>query len=152
MKKRTLGFTAAAALVVLLAVPFAYAQHVRGHGGPHGEPGPIMMLGHIERAREVLGLSDQQVADIKGIFEALKQQNTPYRQSLHGGMAAVAEVLLSNPNDLAAAQSILDRQTDAERTMRSNALAAASKAINVLTPDQRTRLAEHIREHASQMR
>ena len=151
MKKRTLGFSAAAALVVMLAVPFAYAQHVRGHGGPHGEHGPMMMLGHLERAKEVLGLSDQQVTDIKAIFENLKQQNAPVHESLKGGMAAVAQSLLSNPNDIAAAQAIMDRQSDAERTMKSNALVAASKAINVLTPDQRTKLSDHLKEHLAQM-
>lgn len=152
MKKRTLGFSAAAVLVVLLAVPFAYAQHVRGHGGPHGEHGPMMMLGHLDRAKQVLGLSDQQVTDIKAVFENLKQQNEPLHASLKGGMGMVAQSLLSNPNDIAAAQSILDRQSEAERTMKSNALVAASKAINVLTPDQRTKLADHMKDHLAQMR
>ena len=151
MKKRTLGFTAAGALVVLLAVPFAYAQHVRGHGDGHGEFGSAMMLGHLDRAKQVLGLSDQQVTDIKGIFENLKQQNAPYRDSLQGGMASVAQTLLNNPNDLAAAQSILDQQSQAERSMKSNALAAASKAVNVLTPEQRVKVAEHLKEHLAKM-
>ena len=151
MKKRTLGFIAAGALVVLLAVPFAYAQHVRGHGGGHGEFGSMMMLGHLDRAKEVLGLSDQQVTDIKGIFENLKQQNAPYRDSLKGGMGSVAQTLLNNPNDLAVAQSILDQQSQAERTMKSNMLAAASKALNVLTPEQRSKAAEHLKEHLAQI-
>jgi len=151
MKKRTLGFSAAGALVVLLAVPFAYAQHVRSHGGGHGEFGSMMMLGHLDRAKQVLGLSDQQVTDIKGVFENLKQQNAPYRDALKGGMASAAQTLLNDPNDLAAAQSILDQQSQAERTMKSNALAAASKALNVLTPEQRVKVAEHLKEHLAQM-
>ncbi|MEO6259886.1 MAG: periplasmic heavy metal sensor [Thermoanaerobaculia bacterium] len=155
MRKRTLGFTAAAALVVMLAVPFAYAQHMRhggGHVGAHGELGSMMMLGHLERVKQAAGLSDQQVTDIKAIFENLKQQNAPYRDSLKGGMASVAQTLLSNPNDLAAAQAILDRQSQAEQSMKSNALAAASKALNVMTPDQRIKLADHLKEHLARMR
>ena len=152
MKKRTLGLTAAGAFVVLLAVPFVYAQHVRGdHGGGHGGFGSMMMLGHLDKAKQELGLSDQQVTDIKAIFENLKQQNAPYRASLKGGMASVAQTLLNNPNDLAAAQAIVDQQSQAERTMKSNGLAAASKALNVLTPDQRAKLSDHLKARLAQM-
>jgi len=155
MKKRTWGFTAAGALVVMLAVPFAYAQHMRHRGGPggeHGEFGSVMMLGHLERVKQAAGLSDQQVADIKAIFENLKQQNAPYHDAIRGGMASVAQTLLNNPNDLAAAQAILDRQSQAEQSMKSNALAAASKALNVMTPDQRIKLADHLKDHLARMR
>src|SRR5437773_2668896 len=67
MKKRTLYLASTAILAVLIAVPFAYAQHMRAHGEHHmgaaGELGPVMMLGHLEHAKQALGLSDQQVAD-----------------------------------------------------------------------------------------
>ena len=151
MKKRTWGLTAAGALVVLLAVPFAYAQHMRGHGGGPGGLGSMMMLGHLEHAKQELGLSDQQVTDIKGIFESLKQQNAPFHDSLRGGMASVAQTLLKNPNDLVAAQAILDQQDQAERTMKSNALTAASRALNVLTADQRAKLSDHLKDHLAKM-
>lgn len=150
MKKKIFGFTAAGVLVVLLAVPFAYAQHMR-HGEGHGGFGSMMMLGHLEKAKQVLGLSDQQVTDIKAIFESLKQQNAPYRTSLKGGMASIAQTLLNNPNDVAAAQALLDQQAQTEKTMKSNALVAASKALNVLTADQRAKLSDHLKQHLAQM-
>jgi Spy/CpxP family protein refolding chaperone len=34
-----------------------------------------------------------------------------------------------------------------ERVMRTNALNAASKALSVLTPDQRTKLSTMVKEH-----
>ena len=134
MKKRTLIFSAAALVIVLAAVPFAMAQHMRGNHHGHGG----MMFG-LERAKSALGLSDQQSTDIKQIFTDLKTQNEPLRTSMHGGRQAIAQLLLANPNDIAGAQALLDKQIDTERQMKHNALAAASKALNVLTPDQRTK-------------
>jgi Spy/CpxP family protein refolding chaperone len=153
MKNRTLIFGTAALLAVLVAVPFAYAQHRRArgmamHGGPAGELGAIMMLGHLEHAREALGLSDQQVADIKGIFKSLHEQNAAYHEQLHDGVKSIAETLLANPNDIAAAQALLDKQEAAEHTMKANALNAAAKALNVLTAEQRNTLAQHLRDRA----
>ncbi|HEV7484194.1 MAG TPA: periplasmic heavy metal sensor [Thermoanaerobaculia bacterium] len=141
MKKRTLIFSAAALVIVLAAVPFAMAQHMRGHG--HGRGG--MMFG-LERAKSALGFSDQQSTDIKQIFTDLKTQNEPLRTLLRGGRQAIAQVLLANPNDIAGAQALLDKQLDAERQMKHNALIAASKALNVLTPDQRTKASAFLQQ------
>jgi len=140
MKKRTLIFTSAAVVILLLAVPFAMAQHRRGHG--HG----AMMMFGLGRAKAALGLSDQQSAAIKQIFTDLRTQNEPYRKSLRGGRQAIAQVLLANPNDVAGAQALIDQQTAAERQMKINALNAFSKALNVLTPDQRTKAASFLQQ------
>src|SRR5436190_17412346 len=121
MKKRTLILATSAIMAVLIAVPFAYAQHMRGAHGGHrmgGELGPVMMLGHLEHAKQALGLSDQQVADIKAIFQDLHAQNATYRDQLHGNLKSVAETLIANPNDIAAAQALLAKQEAAEHTMK----------------------------------
>jgi Spy/CpxP family protein refolding chaperone len=141
MKKRTLIFSAAAIVIVLAAVPFAMAQHMRGNH--HGRGG--MMFG-LDRAKTALGLSDQQSTDIKKIFTDLRAQNEPIRTSLHGGRQAIAQLLLANPNDIAGAQALLDKQIGAERQMKLNALTAASKALNVLTPDQRAKASTLLQE------
>jgi Spy/CpxP family protein refolding chaperone len=155
MKKPILIFSAAAILIVLIAVPFAVAQHVRGAGHRHGcmgGGGDMMMFGHLQHAKAALGISDQQAADIKKIFTDLRAQNEPYRTSLRGGRQAIAQVLLANPNDVAAAQALIDKQTEAERQLKTNALNAFSKALNVLTPDQRAKatafLQERMAKHA----
>jgi Spy/CpxP family protein refolding chaperone len=147
MKKRSLILAAAAALVVLTIVPFSYAQHMRRGGGPgHGPDGglgAIMMLGHLEHAKEVLGLSDQQVSDIKAIFGDLRTQNATLHEQLRGSVKAVAEKLIANPNDIAGAQAEMAKQEAAEHTLKVNTLNAASKALNVLTAEQRAKIAEH---------
>ncbi|MEK6374461.1 MAG: periplasmic heavy metal sensor [Acidobacteriota bacterium] len=153
MTKRNLTLAVAAILAVVIAVPFAYAQHMRqgrpGHRmGPRGgDLGAIMMLGHLEQAKETLGLSDQQVDQIKGIFKGLHEQNAASRDELHGSLKSVAEILIANPNDVAAAQAALEKQEAAEHTMKVNALNAAAKALNVLTADQRAALGAKVREH-----
>ena len=151
MKKRSIILVTAAILAVLVAVPLAYAQHMRGHGGPHrmgaaGELGPVMMLGHLQHAKEALGLSDQQVADIKVIFQDLHAQNAAYHDQMHGNLKSVAETLIANPNDVAAAQALLDKQEATEHVMKANALNAAAKALNVLTAEQRAKLGEKLQE------
>ena len=144
MRKTTVLIAAAVALVAMIAVPIAFAQHARGmHGEAFGGP---MFLGHLQHLKQELGLSDQQASDIKAVFEDLRQQNAQYRQSMHSTMQQVAQILLNNPNDVAAAQAVID-----EQTMKINALNAASKALNVLTPDQRTKLSTMVQEHLGRM-
>jgi Spy/CpxP family protein refolding chaperone len=148
MKKRTIIFTASAILIVALAVPFAVAGHMRAAGFGRGcmRGDSAMMFGHMRGAKAALGLSDQQADDIKKIFTDLRAQNAPYRESLRGGRQAIAQALLANPNDVAGAQALLDKQSEAERQMKTNALAAFSKALNVLTPDQRTKASNFLQQ------
>jgi len=149
MRKTTVVIAAAVALVAMIAVPIAFAQHARGmHGEAFGGP---MFLGHLQHLKQDLGLSDQQASDIKAVFQDLRQQNAQYRQSMHSTMQQVAQILLNNPNDVAAAQAVIDQQTNTERTMKINALNAASKALNLLTPDQRTKLSTMVQEHLGRM-
>ena len=108
-----------------------------------------MMFGHLAKMREALNLSDAQVEQLKAIHVALREQNAQYHESLKGGFGAVAQALLANPNDLATAQALLDKQEQAERAMKINALTAASKALNVLTADQRAKASEMLAEHLS---
>ena len=149
MKKHTLAVTAAIAIGVLVAVPFAFAQHARGmHADGFGGK---MFFGHLQHAQQALGLSDQQMNDIKAIFQDLRTQNQQYRQAQRATMQQVAQILINNPNDISSAQALIDQQTIAERTMKMNALNAASKALNVLTPDQRTKLSTMLQEHMGRM-
>lgn len=147
MKKRLILITVIVAAVV--AVPFLYAgpgghgpRGMRGHG-MHG----MAFLGHLQHARSELGLSDAQVDQLKTIFKETREENEPYREQMHGTIKSVATTLLTNPNDVAGAQAVLDHQAAAEKALKSNLIAAASKALNVLTPEQRTKLALHLAEH-----
>lgn len=149
MSKRSLVIIASVlAAVVLVAVPFVYAQ---GFHRMHRRSGDFMMFGNLDRVKDALELSDAQVDEIRSIGKALHEQNAPYREQLRGGYQAIAQALLANPNDLTAAQRMIDQQTNAERTIKQNMLAAASKALNVLTPEQRQKAAQFVSERASRM-
>lgn len=152
MKKRSMLITTFIALAALTIVPFVYAApgnraHGRGFGGPGG-PGGLGIIGHVARLQEELGLSDQQVDQIKTIFKDLHEQNAQYREQLHGGMKGVAETLLQDPNNVAAAQAQLDQQSAAENAMKANVLQATSKALNVLNAEQRAKLSTMLAERS----
>ena len=144
MKKLVLIIVIIAALA---AVPLVYAK---GHGarGMHGGHG-FGFLGHLEKLQDELELSDAQMAQLRTIVKETHEQNKGFREQMHGTFKDVATTLLVNPNDVAGAQAIVDRQAEAERVLKSNLIAAASKAMNVLTPEQRTKLAMHLAERAN---
>jgi periplasmic protein CpxP/Spy len=152
MKKRNVVIALIVAAVMIAAVPIIHAapggfRH-RGPGG-HGGPGGFaagMMFSHLQHLQEELDLSEAQVNQIRGIFSTLHEQNAPLREQMKGGFHTVAAALIANPNDLSAAQALLDQQSAAERTLKANMLAATSKALNVLTAEQRTELAQIVEE------
>ena len=153
MKTRKSMIAIVLAVGLLAAVPLAYGgPGGRGHGGAAmhrgGGFGGGMFFGHLGHLKDELGLSDAQVDQIKAIFKEAHEQNAQYREQLRGGLHDATEALLANPNDLAGAQAILDRQTAAEKAMKQTMLVAASKALSVLTADQRAELAQIVKERS----
>lgn len=145
MKKRLAILT----LVIVAAAAALYAaprHHMRGGG--HGDFGAGFVLGHLHRIAGELDLTEAQKTQIHVILKETHQQNAQYREQMHGGFQSVARVLIANPNDLSGAQTILDQQSATERALKSNMIRAASRALNVLTPQQRTKLGEIVAERA----
>lgn len=150
MKKRFAIVAGIAILAVMAAVPFLYAQPARGHhGGPGGAGDFGMLFGHIDKLKEALNLTDDQVAQIQAIGNDLKTQNAPYREQLHAGFQHITTTLLNNPNDVAAAQALLNQQNAAEMAAKTNMLNAASKALSVMTAEQRAKIAQFIANRAA---
>jgi len=153
MKKRIPLIAVVIAVATLAAAPLAMAGP--GRGGRHGFGGPAAhgfghgfgIFGHLRQAKEELDLSDQQIDQLKAIFEEVHELNAPYRDQLHDGLREAAEALLANPNDIAGAQALIDGQIAAERAVRTNLLNATSKALNVLTAEQRTKLSAMLADH-----
>lgn len=150
MKKRSILLIIT---LVLLAVPFVlYAQHRRaggGHFGMHAMHGMhgAGFLGHLQKLKTELDLSEAQTEQIKAIVREVHEQNADFRQQMHGGYMTIAKTLIANPSDTAEAQALLDRQTAAQRTLQTNLLNASSKALAVLTPQQRAKLGDLLDEH-----
>jgi Spy/CpxP family protein refolding chaperone len=135
-------------LAAVAAVPFVYAGPHGMHGGRQGGMRGLAFFGHLEKIKTELDLSDAQVDQLKAIMKATHEENAQYREQMHGTLKAVATTLLANPNDVAGAQAVLDQQAAAEKVLKTNLLVAASKALNVLTPEQRTKLALHLADQA----
>ncbi|HYH06591.1 MAG TPA: Spy/CpxP family protein refolding chaperone [Thermoanaerobaculia bacterium] len=139
----------ALAIAALAAVPLVYAG-ARSHFGPgrglhqgFGMPhsfGHDLMIGHLAHLKGELDLTDAQADQIKSIFQETRAQNKQYREQLHGTYKSVAQTLLANPSDVAAAQALMDQQTTAERALKTNLVNSAAKALAVLTPEQRGKL------------
>jgi Spy/CpxP family protein refolding chaperone len=156
MNKRNMILTAILGVITLAAVPFVYAQHQGMHGGMHGMHGGMHAGGfgmfspeHLAHAKEALGLSDAQVDQLKAIAKDFHAQNAQYHQQLHGGLLQVAQTLINDPNNIAGAQALLDQQNATEATLKTNALQAASKALNVLTPEQRAKVGDFLAKRAA---
>ena len=149
MKKRLSIIAILIAVAALAAAPLVLARPHRGGGpGAHGLGGGFAMFSHLERIKEELGLSDQQVSQIKSIMAEVHEQNAPYREQMHGGLHSIAATLLENPNDVAAAQALLDQQANAERAMKTNFLNATAKALGVLNGGQREKLGTMLEKFA----
>ena len=124
------------------------ARRPQGRGSVTASP----CSARLHHAKEELDLSDQQTDQIKAIFAEARAQNAQYREQLHGGYSNVAKTLLANPNDVAAAQALVDQQTAAERALKTNILNAASKALAVLNAEQRAKLGTMLEKHAEKHR
>lgn len=145
MKKRNVILIASIlALGIIAAAPLVLAgPHGRGGHGGHGDFG---VLAHLRHAKAELGLTDQQAAQIHGIFREMHEANAASREQMHDGITEAAEILLANPSDVAAAQAVLDRQAAAERALKSNLLQTVAKAFAVLDSNQRAKLRTMIEE------
>ncbi|HEV7921103.1 MAG TPA: periplasmic heavy metal sensor [Thermoanaerobaculia bacterium] len=150
MKKRTAILIGTIVLIAAMAVPFAWAGPGRHRGG-HDALGGFGMM-RLEHARQELDLSDAQVDQIRAIFKDLHDQHAANREQMRGGIHEAAKALIADPNNIAAAQAVLDQQLANERTMKSNALTAFSKALNILTPEQRTKLSTLMTEREARHR
>lgn len=154
MKKRNAIVATVVVIAALVAVPLVYAQGrhhwMRASAEASGGEFPLL-FGRMERIRTALDLSDAQVEQLKTIAAQLHEQNAAYRDQLRGGMQSVAQTLLTDPNNVAGAQAIIDQQAVARKAMATNMLNAASKALNALTPDQRGKLSTFLTTRAARM-
>lgn len=152
MKRVAIALTLVLAVGALAAAPLVLADgpHGRfgGHGFRHGLGHGFGPLGRLAHVKHELNLTDQQTDRIKAIFKETRAQTAPYRAQLRGGYKGVVQTLLENPNDVAGAQARIEQQVNAERALKTTVLNGASKALAVLTPEQREKLSTLMEEHA----
>lgn len=141
-------------VAVALAVGGVAAHAQPGPGGHHGGPGmmaPGLFGGHMDRLLENVSATDAQRSQIDAIFKAartdLKAQHDAGRQ-LHQQMMT----LYTATNIDAAAIEAVRVQISANHDAVSKRLSQASiDAARVLTPEQRTKIADLMKKRQARM-
>ncbi len=126
-----------AALVLVLAAGIAMAQH---RGGPHGGDffgGPMMGF-----FTDYLDLSDAQQAQIKQIFAKEKPTMEPLFKQEMQSHEQMMQLIQSGSFDEAKAQTIATQGAQVHAQLEVQHARVASEAYQVLTAEQKTKLAQ----------
>ena len=144
-------------LAALVAIGAALAMSAWAQpGGRHGGPG--MMFGGspeqvgrmVDHMLDGLGATDDQRSQIKRIAQAAATDLKAQRDA-GGGLREKAALVFAAPNVDAAAAESLRQQMLAQHDQRSRrVLQALLEVSKVLTPDQRAKLGERIKQREAQ--
>jgi periplasmic protein CpxP/Spy len=133
-----------AALAIALLAGTAIAQGPHGHGDD--------MFGHmLGMMTDVLDLTDAQQAQIKQIYDNAKPTMKPLWQQEHQSHKAMMDLITSGNFDSAKAQAIANQESQIHAQMEVQHAQLASQAYQVLTPEQKTKLAEVMAKHHQRM-
>ena len=135
-----------AAAVVLLALAFAAAQGMHGHGG-HGDFNH--MLGFFT---DYLDLSADQQSQIKAIWAKEKPTLEPLWKQEHQNRADMHALQLSGPFDEAKTRALATQQAQTQIELEVQHARVMSEMMQVLTPDQKTNLSQMQAKHQARMR
>ncbi|HXZ31908.1 MAG TPA: Spy/CpxP family protein refolding chaperone [Terriglobales bacterium] len=133
-----------AVLTLALLTGVAAAQGPRGRGGDFFGP----MLG---RMSDVLDLTDAQQAQIKQIFQNGKSTMKPLWEQERQSHEAMRQLITSGKFDQATAQNIANQEALIHAQIEVQHAALSARAYEVLTADQKTKLAQVIAKHQLQM-
>ena len=132
---------------VLAILLFGGAALAQGPGGPHGDFMEGHMLGFFT---DLLDLTDAQQAQIKQIFESGKATTKPLRDQERQSHEAMKQ-LITGTFDLAKAQAIANQEAQVHAQLEVQHAQLASQAYQVLTADQKTKLAQFMAKREQRM-
>jgi periplasmic protein CpxP/Spy len=132
-----------AAIAAILLAGTAIAQ------GPHGPGGELFgpMLGNMT---DILDLTDAQQTQIKQIHENAKPAMQPLLDQERQSHQALMQLITSGSFTEAAAKKILDQESAVHEQMTLQHAQLAAQAYQLLTPEQKTKLAQVIARHQQQ--
>jgi protein CpxP len=131
-----------AALAIVLVTGVAMAQ---GHGGPRG--GGDFFGGPLGYFSDLLDLSDAQQAQIKQIIAKEKPALAPLFQQEMASHEQLMQLIQSGTFDEAKATTIANQGAQIHAQIEVQHARIASEAYQVLTADQKTKLAQLITKH-----
>jgi periplasmic protein CpxP/Spy len=151
-----------AGMVIVAAVCIAMVAHAEGRGGPgmEGPGGGMMMfggpsqhMGHmIDHMLDGLGVTDAQRAQIRQIVTAAGSDVKAQREAGRG-MRDRAEQIFTAPTVDANAAEALRQQMETQHDQASKRMLQAMIDVSrVLTPEQRAKIGERMKERQAIMK
>lgn len=142
-------------LATLVAIPLvviggaiAYAHQGGGmHHGPMAAHGMEMHLDHMSAMLTRIGASEAQRSQVEGILKGAFTELETTQQLHHDAMGKAHELLLAPGVDRAQIEALRAEQMRAFDDASKRMLTAFEDAAEVLSPEQRTALAEEVRKH-----
>ena len=151
-----LGVLAAAAASMTLPA------HAQGHGGGHGGPGGggMMMFGgspehvarSVDRLLDGLNASDAQRSQIKQIATAAAADMKSQHEAGRGLHERGLQIFTAPVVDANAAESLRQQMTAQHDQASKRMLQAMLDVARVLTPEQRAKLGERMKERQAMMK
>ncbi len=127
---------------VMLAVTAVIAQ------GPHGPGGPFGEFHHLLRQ---LDLTSDQHAQVKAIFEKEKPTLQPLMQQMRQNREAMKALEAAGPFDEAKVTALATQNSQTMIQLQVEHERVKSEIMAILTPDQKTKLAQIEANHESRM-
>ena len=142
-------FSVGTSLLVVLAVATALAQGMHHHGGPMGEFGfGDDMLSHMS---DMLDLTQAQQDQAKAIMEKEKPVIQPLMKQLMQAHKDLSNLEDSGTFDEAKVRALAAQNTQAMTELFVQKARIHSELLQILTPDQKTKLAQLKAKHESRM-
>jgi periplasmic protein CpxP/Spy len=131
---------------VLLGVAALFAQGMHDHGGPMGDFSH--MLGFYT---DYLDLSSAQQDQIKAIWEKEKPSVEPLMQQMHQNHAAMKALEATGTFDEAKTRAVATQNAQTMIEVQVQHARIKSEMMQVLTADQKTKLAQFEAKHEGRM-
>jgi len=147
---RTRFYAASVVLLVILAVAAAFAQGMHHRGGPMGEFGfGDHMLGYFT---DVLDLTQAQQDQAKAIMEKEKPVLQPLMKQLMQAHRDMSNLEDSGTFDEAKVRALAAQNTQAMTELFVQKARIHAELMQVLTPEQKAKLAQIKAKHQSHMK
>lgn len=131
---------------VIIAVAAALAQGMHGHGGPDGDFHHMMAF-----FTKQLDLTSDQQAQVKAIWEKEKPTMQPLMRQMHQNHAAMRALENTGPFDEVKTRALATQNASTMIEMQVQHARIKSEMMQVLTADQKAKLAEFEAKHESHM-
>jgi protein CpxP len=134
--------TLAIGATLILAVAAAIAQGPHGFGGPGGD---------FHHMLHQLNLTTDQHAQVKAIFEKEKPAMKPLMQQMRQNHDAMKALEASGPFDEAKTRALATQNAQTMIELQVEHARIKSEIMQILTADQKTKLAQIEADHAANM-